>query len=484
MPLLGKEVIDVSYATGFATSPAQAGVAGGAAVGKPFVPNPYLPPDRYGVLDISISPVTGVLSPAPKGSLLVMQTATNPFAQSAMISGSPALSLALNNLTTGGGFWAAPTSTGTGNELGNTGGAVGGPSAPMGESMRGIVEQVGLAPTAFPNTSPAQYPKAVIVVRGPVQALCVAPTTGNGISIGSPLCSDGNGNLQPLPIPTSVPTIATGTSFGISTTAACPAWALVAVSKDGMYSSIGANFGTSCPVSLGNVVAGIASSPNGVLLTWVPSQDAAAYIVMRTGSVGLSAAGNPNLVGAIGFVPGGQDYFLDYGQIPLSGTSATQAFARPPGGPTPGVIQVTGAASGPASVAYKITGILPNGVWGTEGTASACTSCAAILNGVNGNKITWTAVAGVPLYAVDRTAALSVTNLGANSLGFIGFATSNASVNGFVDYGQQASTFSLAVQTTPYPTPQTGVAIATAMGSLAAATSVPTLVPVYAGNVS
>ena len=488
--LLGKEVIDIEYPTGYATSPAQAPVSGGAAIGKPFTPSPFLPPDRYGVLDITVNPATGVLNPAAKGTLMVAVSPPNPFLTSLMVSGTPANSLALNNTTVGNGFWASAGGvngalSGTANPAGYAGNGMqlGGPLVPIPESQRGIVEQAGVGPNAFPNTTPLQYARATVVVRGPVQALCTAPNASNPINVGTLLASAGDGSLQPLPLPLSVPTISTGAAFGISTTSACPAWALVEVSYDGTYSAIGANFGASTPVSLGNVVAGVSSSPNGILLEWVPSVDAAGYIVMRTGSIGLSGVGTPNQLGAIGFVPGGQDYFIDYGQIPLSGTSATQPFARPNAGPQPGCVQVAGAASGPASVAYRITNILANGVWGTEGTASACTSCAAILTAVNGNKITWTPVSNYPLYAVDRSAALSVTNLGANSLGFIGFATSAVAINGFVDYGQQAVTpFSNCVITTPNPTPRAGVVLATALGSLASATSVPTLTNVWMGN--
>lgn len=491
--LLGKEVIDLEYPTGFATSPAQAPQTGGSAIGKPFVPNPFLPPDRYGVLDITINQNTGALAPAAKGTLMVALSPANPFLNSIMASGgTPVNTLGLNNTTPGAGFWASAANSGgavsaVANPAGYAGNGMqlGGPALPLPESQRGIVEQAGVGPGAFPNTQPLQYSRATVIVRGPVQALCVAYQTNVPINIGTLLCSDGNGYLQPIPLPAAAPTISGSlAATGISTTSACPAYALVAVSKDGTYSAIGANFGVSTAVSLGNTVAGIASAPNGVILQWTPNPDAVAYIVMRTGSVGLSAAGNPNLVGAIGFVPGNENTFWDYGQIPLSGTSATQAFARPNAGPQPGVVQVTGAASGPASCAYKVTSIAPNGVWGTESTGSSCTSCAAILTALNGNKITWTPVNGVALYAIDRYAALSVTNLGANSLGFIGFATSLTATPGFVDYGQQAVTFSNCVVLTPNPTPQPGVAVGVALGSLAAATSTPTLVSIWAGNLN
>lgn len=466
MPLMGKEVVDLEYPTGFATSPGQAAVAGGAAVGKPFTAAPFLPPDRYGILDITVNPATGALTPAALGKLMVMQSVTNPFVN----SGAAAVSLAANNTTLGGGFWAQAGQNG----LGLAG-------ASLSESTVGIVEQVG--PPNFPNTSPLQYPRATIVVRGPVQALCVAPTTGNAIAVGTPLCSDGAGNLQPLPLPAAAPTITTGIPFGISTTSACPAWALVAVSANGTYSAIGANFGASTPVSLGNTVAGIASSPNGILLEWTPTaMDAVGYIVLRTASTGLSQTGTPNQLGVIGYVPNGENYFIDYGQIPLSGTSATQAFARPAAGGTPTVTQVTTALSGPASVAYKITAILPNGVWGTEGANGSTTTSPAQIVPSAGNKIVWTGTAGAAFYAIDRTTALSVTNAGSTT-GFIGFASSLASVNGFVDYGQAATTFSTAVVTTPAPTAGGGVAVAFAMGSLAAATSIATLVPVYQGSI-
>lgn len=468
MPLMGKEVIDLEYPTGFATSPGQAAVPGGAAVGKPFVPAPFLPPDRYGVLDITVSSATGALAPAAQGKLLVLQSVANPFIN----SGAGAVSLAANNTTAGGGFWAQAGQNG----LGLAG-------ASLSESTVGIVEQAAVSPGAFPNTQPLQYPRATIVVRGPVQALCVAPQTSNGISVGTPLCSDGNGNLQPLPLPAPAPAITTGIPFGISTTSACPAWALVAVSANGTYSPISANFGASTPVSLGNVVAGIASSPNGILLEWTPTtDDAVAYIVLRTGSIGLSQTGTPNMLGAIGYVPGGENYFIDYGQIPLSGTSATQPFARPAAGGTPTITQVTTALSGPASVAYKITAVAPNGVWGTEGANGSTTTSPAAIVPSAGNLIKWTGTSGAAYYAIDRTTALSVTNAGSTT-GFIGFASSLASVNGFVDYGQAATTFSTAVITTPLPTAGGGVALAFAMGSLAAATSVATLVPIYQGSI-
>ena len=490
--LLGKEVIDIEYATGYATAPNQTAVAGGAAIGKPFTPSPFVPPDRYGVLDISVNPATGVLNPAAKGTLMVAVSPPNPFLTSLMVSGTPANSLALNNTTVGNGFWASAGGvngalSGTANPAGYAGNGMqlGGPLVPIPESQRGIVEQAGVGPNAFPNTTPLQYARATVVVRGPVQALCTAPNASNPINVGTLLASAGDGTLQPLPLPLSVPTIGAGTAFGSSTLSACPAWALVEVSLDGTYSAIGANFGVSgsVPISLGVVTQGTGvNNINGVLLTWIPSVDAAGYIVMRTGSAGMSGLGTPNQLGAIGFVPGGQDYFIDYGQIPLSGTSATQPFARPNAGPQPGCVQVAGAASGPASVAYRITNILANGVWGTEGTASSITTANAQLSAANGNKITWTPVSNYPLYAVDRSAALSVTNLGANSLGFIGFATSAVAINGFVDYGQQAVTFSNCVITTPNPTPRAGVVLATALGSLASATSVPTLTNVWMGN--
>ena len=484
MPLLGKEVIDLEYPTGFATSPGQAAVAGGAAVGKPFIPAPLLPPDRYGVLDITVSPATGVLAPAAKGTLLVAQTIVNPFS----LTGSQGLSLAANNTTAGLGFWAQAGSDlpNVGN-LEGTNNSWGAASAPIPESMRGIVEQVGVGPGAFPNTSPLQYARATIVVRGPVQALCVAPQTSNAINVGSLLCSDGNGNLQPLPIPalpTGLSNGFNGGSFGISTTSACPAYALVGVSKDGTYSAITANFGVSTAISLGNTVPGVSSSPNGVLLNWNVPADNAATIVMRTGSVGLSAVGNPNLVGAIGFVPGGENYFIDFGQIPLSGTSATQAFARPSNPSSPLVTQVAGAAAGAATIAYAITAIQANGVWSTESAAASNGGSVSNANPspTNGNKITWTNVTGVAMYAVDRTTSKNASNA-ASTTGFIGFATSLAAINGFVDYGQTATVFStVGPVLTPLPTPQSGVALAIAAGSLAAATSTPTLTSVIMGN--
>ena len=482
MPLTGKEVIDLEYPTGFQTNPSQPAVPGGAAVGKPFVPAPFLPPDRYGVLDITVNPATGLLQPAAKGTLLVAQTIVNPFPN----TGSAALSLAANNTTAGLGFWAqAGSDLPNGGNLLGTDNSWGAASAAVPESFRGIVEQVGVGPGAFPNTTPLQYARATIVVRGPVQALCVAPQTANPINVGAPLCSDGNGNLQPLPLPSGGTSVGSITSFGLSTTSACPAWALVAVSKDGTYSSISPNNGGSCPVSLGaGAPTSNATVVNGVLLTWVPqTQDAAAYIVLRTGSTGLSQTGTPNMLGAIGFVPGGENYFIDYGQIPLSGTSATQPFARPSAPSAPVVAQVAGAATGAATIAYAITSILPTGVWGLESAAAtlAGSTSNAFPSPVNGNKITWTPTNGVSMFAVDRITSKNASNA-ASTTGFIGFATSLAAINGFVDYGQTATPFSTALNLTPVPTPQAGVALGIAAGSLAAATSVPTLLSVIMGN--
>ena len=121
------------------------------------------------------------------------------------------------------------------------------------------------------------------------------------------------------------------------------------------------------------------------------------------------------------------------------------------------------------------------GTWSAAATLAGSTS-NALPSATNGNKITWVNSTGCAMYAIDRTTSKNASNA-ASTIGFIGFATSLAAINGFVDYGQTAVAYStVGPVLTPFPTPQTGVALAIAAGSLAAATSTPTLVQVIMGN--
>jgi hypothetical protein len=376
------------------------------------------------VLDVSTT--AGVPTPSPVGSVLVCQQ------------------IAGNN---GAAFYANPTYAG-----------LNGIASQNIPGEFGIVLKPG-SPIAFDDLPVGSGVGAMIVEEGPVLALCVAPTATGAITYGTFLVSDGTGNLEPLPLPSAAPQPVI-TPVGGSATAY--SYALVAVSVNGTYSAIG----TAGSTSTG---AATLSTTAYNVITWTPVADAAGYIVLRTAS-----AGTPATTGAIGYVLAGTSVFNDTGLAIQPNTSATQAFPRTAAPATPTVVQVAGATAGTATWSYKVTAILPNGVWSAESTAGSVTTGAATLSTTNANKITWTNVTGAVNYAIDRTAV----GTSPSTTGLIGFVTSGTT--GFIDYGLAATTFT--AQTSPNPNPQSGVVYARSKGTLAAGTTTPTLTPVFVGS--
>lgn len=327
-------------------------------------------------------------------------------------------------------------------------------SLPGAQVQQGMYGVVTIAAKAVGGT-------AKIVVRGPAQTLCTTNAT-TAIAAGTPVQADGAGNCTTFAIPSTPPTptlVVNGT-----TGSATPAYALVAVSYDGIPSAIG----TAVAASTANATT---TYLNSNTINWTPAADAAYYIVVRT-----AAAGTPSTTGVIGIVPGGQGTFTDIGNAILANTSATQFFTRPAAGGTPTVAQVSGATAGSTTDSYKVTAIMPNGVWGAEGSAGSLTTANAVLSATNGNKITWTATTGAVLYAIDRTAAGGTPS----STGLIGYATPAMATSGFLDIGQAAVTFPTA-QTVPNPTPRAGACLGYALGALTTSTSTPTLTNVLVG---
>jgi hypothetical protein len=301
----------------------------------------------------------------------------------------------------------------------------------------------------------------LVVVEGPVLALCVAPTAGGAIALGTMLTSDGNGNLEPFQLPAAAPT-PTVTPVG-TTGGTTDSYALVAVSVSGTYSAIGtAGTSTTSNATLTNA--------NYNQITWTPVADAAGYIIIRT-----VASGTPSTTGAIGFAPAGTSVFNDTGLAVQPNTTATQPFPTLPAGGTPTVVQITGALAGSTTWSYKIAAIAPNGVWGAAGTAGSVTTGNGTLSIANANKITWTPTAGASSYAIQRSAAGGTPS----TTGYIGLASTAMATNGFIDYGIAATTYTQNV--TPTPTPQAGTALARALGTLSSGTTTPTLVAVNVG---
>jgi hypothetical protein len=294
---------------------------------------------------------------------------------------------------------------------------------------------------------------------GPCQALC---TTGaNAITYGTLLTSDGNGNLTSYNNPSAAPT-PTVTQIGTSGTTVWN-YGLVAVSANGTYSALGTTAGTTA----GNATL---SNTNYNQITWTSVGDAVSYIVVRT-----SAGGTPTAVGVIGQAFAGTQVFNDTGQAIVTGTSATQFFQRTaaPGAPT----ATTAGTAGTTTYNYKITAILPNGVWSAESATGGTTTGNATLSATNKITVTWTNVTGATLYAVDRTSAAGTPS----STGLIGYATNGTT--GLVDTGLVATAFPAAV-TTPNPNPPAGTCLAVSLGVLAANTTIATLVPVYFGGLT
>ena len=299
---------------------------------------------------------------------------------------------------------------------------------------------------------------ATAYVLGPCQALC---TTGsNAITYGTLLTSDGNGNLTSYNNPSGAPT-PTVTQVGTSGTTVY-SYGLVAVSANGTYSALGTTASTT---------AGNATLTNAAYnqITWTPVADAVAYIIVRT-----SAAGTPSTVGVIGQVSSPTGVFNDTGLAIVPNTSATQFFQRTnaPGAPT----ATTGGTGGSTTYNYKITAILPNGVWSAESATGGTTTGNATLSATNKITVTWTNVTGAVLYAVDRTSAAGTPS----STGLIGYATNGTT--GLVDTGLAATTFPTAI-TTPNPTPAAGTCLAVSLGVLAANISTAALVSVYMGGI-
>jgi hypothetical protein len=401
--------------------PGGAGVQTAGTTPTPFLPSPRIEQELREVLDITA--VGGVPTPAAIGSVLSFYFTSGQI---------------------GAALWQIPLLAG----------------GPHLDGQYGIVWKPGSA-AAIDNLPVGSGAGAMVVIKGPCQALCVTPTAGGAIAAGTFLCTDGAGNLQPFQPPSAAPT-PTVTPIGGSGTAW--SYALVAVGANGTYSAIG---------TAGSTAAGVATLTLAAynLITWTPVADAIAYLVVRTVGTGTSPAG------VIAEVSGSTTSFSDNGQFNTvwPNTTATQPYPTLPAGGTPTVVQVAGAVAGSTTWTYKITAIAPNGVWGAHGTGASVTTGNAILSAANGNKITWTATAGATLYAIERSAAGGTPS----STGFIGFASVAQATTGFVDYGQAATTFTQNL--TPNPFPPAGVALARAIGTLAVSTTTPTLVYVFLG---
>lgn len=164
--MLQRQVIDLSYATGYGTSPAN-------GTGKPFVASPQLPPDRYAVSDVTAA------GPAAVGKILVGIISAQQTQQAQW-----QLSAVANQ--------AVP------------------------ECNRGVVELKGSAQVA------GNLPGATVIIRGPAQAYLTSTANANkAIAIGDPLCLDGAGNLTSAPAtPTPGQVVATAAAALAGGTAA------------------------------------------------------------------------------------------------------------------------------------------------------------------------------------------------------------------------------------------------------------------------
>lgn len=403
--------------------PGGAGVQNAGTTAVPWIPYPRLEQMVQEVLDTTA--VGGVPAPALNGNVLAINfTSTTNF---------------------GGAQWQIPNVSGGSYNAGQF----------------GIVFKQGSSQPIDDLPLGSGVGGVLVVVQGPVQALCITPTAGGAIAPGTYLTTDGAGNLQPLQPPAAAPTPTVTPTGGSATTWS---YALVAVSADGAYSAVG---------TAGTTAAGAATLTVSAYntITWTPVADAVGYIIVRT-----VAGTSPNTVGAIGFAPAGAHSFVDNGIAILTGTTATQPFVTLAAGGTPTVVQVSGATAGSATWGYKISAIAPNGVWGAAGSEGTVTTGASTISATQGNKITWTATSGAVSYAIQRSTSGGTPS----STGLVGFASPAQATTGFVDYGQVATTFTQ--NTTPTPTPRSGVVLARALGTLAVSTTTPALVPVFVGQ--
>jgi hypothetical protein len=398
--------------------PGGAGVQVSGTTSVPFLASPRVEQIVREVLDISSS--GGLATPAVNGNLLVLNFS------------------AANN--SGGGLWQLPQVVGASHIPG----------------AFGIVLKAGSTASIDENPVGSGV-GALVVTQGPVQALCVAPSAGGAIALGTLLESDGTGNLQPLQPPSAAPTptVATVGSAGSTTYT----YALVSVGANGVATAIG----TATAITTGNATL---STTNYNQISWTPKADAAYYLIVRT-----TAGGTPSTVGTIGEVTGDTDTFNDTGLAIATGTSATQPFETlaVPSAPT---VTPVGTA-GSTSYSYKVASIGANGVWSAASTAGSTSTGNATLSTSNYNQVTWTVVAGATAYAIQRSA-------GGATQGLIGTATSAQATSGFNDYGIAATTYTQNV--TPTPSPASGVVIAKSLGTLASGTTTPTLTPVWVGG--
>jgi len=301
-----------------------------------------------------------------------------------------------------------------------------------------------------------------IVCNGPIQALCT--TTTNAIAVGTLLCADGLGNLTSFQPPSGAPT-PTVTSVGTSGSTTYT-YALVAVGADGTAS---AAHGTTASTTSGNATL---SSVNYNQITYTPVGDAVSYIIVRT-----SSAGTPSTVGVIGYTGATDASFNDTGLAIVPNTSGTQFFQRLTAPSTPTV--TTSGTAGTVSYSYKITAVLPNGVYSAESTAGTVTTGNATLSSVNYNQITWSAVTGATLYVIDRTASAGVpSTLG--TIGYFSVVPGSSPTYAFNDTGLAATAYTAV--TTPTISPPAGTTLAISLGVVAASTSTPVLNPVWVGG--
>lgn len=339
----------------------------------------------------------------------------------------------------GGGFWQQ----------------TGGYSVPYGRDSYGV---------SFISNS-ATGSETFVVTSGPCQALCTASTTA--IAYGSLLCSDGLGNLTTFQPPSTpaTPSVATvGTSGSTDYK-----YAIVAISKDGTYSALS----TAGDIASGNATL---TTTNYNQITITPRADAVGYIIVRT-----SSAGTPTSVGVIGQVLADQTTFNDTGLAIVPNTSATQFFQLPAAASTPTV--TNGGASGSTTWTYKVSAIMPNGVWSVaESSGGSNTTGVATLTTANYNNITFTLTSGAVAYAIDRTAAgTSPTALGI--IGYVAVTPGTTPTIAFHDTGLPViATYANSVVTTPNPTPQAGCVLGVSLGTLSASTTTATLTNVWVGG--
>jgi hypothetical protein len=419
---------------------------------QPFLGGPKAEPLIREVLDVgttnpnSTTPVNGAATPAPLGAFVALNYGQAPATVVAGNLGSnPNTPINAQNGVTGAAFWSIPFAA----------------SQPYVSGQFGVVYKA--ASTLAIDDAPlgSGVGGVEVVIEGPALALCVTPTAGGAIAVGTLLTSDGNGNLQPFqpptgaaPTPTAVVTGATGTSYS---------YKVAPISAAGVVGSLGTAVVVSAAATL--------TTAAYITLTWVPVADAAYYIVQRSAS-----SGTPSTTGTIGIVLGTITTFVDTGLAVLPNTSTTVFFPTLAAAATPTVVQVTGATAGTTTWTYTVAAITANGVWGPAGSGGSVTVGNATLSTINANKITWTATGGAASYAIQRSAA----NGTPSTTGFIGYASPSQATNGFIDYGIPAVTYTQ--NTTPIPNPPSGTAVARSLGTLVVSTTVPTLVPVVVGK--